>query len=166
MLGRGARFDPKLDTIVRVQFRRLRAKLEQYYANEDKADPVLIEFEKGGYVPGIQVRRVEATSPAPPASVAVLAFSDGSGKPDEMYFGEGLAEELIHGPSRIPGLKAVARTSTFQFRGGSANVREIGRKLGVQTVVEGSVLRSGDILRLSVRLVNAVDGFTMWSSGL
>ena len=164
VLGRGSRFDPRLDTIVRVQFRRLRAKLEQYYANQGKADPVLIVFEKGGYVPEIQMRPAGAASPAPPASVAVLPFSETSGKADEVYLGEGLAEDLIHGLSRVPGLKVVARTSAFQFRGGSGDVREIGRQLGVQAVVEGSVRRSADLLRLSVRLVNALDGFTLWSS--
>jgi serine/threonine-protein kinase len=164
VLGRGNRFDPKLDTIVRVQFRRLRAKLDQYYAGEGKTDPILIAFEKGGYVPEIRLRGYAAASQATPASIAVLPFAEASGNPDEAYFGEGLAEELIHGLSRLPALKVVARTSAFQFRGGGADVREIGSRLGVETIMEGSVRSSGEQLRLSVRLINAVDGFTVWSS--
>ena len=164
VLGRGDKFDPKLDTIVRVQFRRLRVKLEQYYCTDGKADQILITYEKGRYVPQIRVRGVETASPATPSSIAVLPFTDLSGKPDEAYFGEGLAEELIHGLSRIPTLKVVARTSAFQFRGSGTDVREIGRRLGVQTVMEGSVRRVGDLLRLGVRLINAADGFTLWSS--
>ena len=128
VLGRGSRFDAKLDTIVSVQFRRLRAKLDQYYANEGKADPILISYEKGGYAPRMRVRRLEAASPAPSASIAVLPFTEAHGKADEIYFGDGPAEELINGLSRIPELKVVARTSAFQFRGSSTDVREIGRQ--------------------------------------
>jgi adenylate cyclase len=164
VIGRGAGFDPKLDTIVRVQFRRLRTKLEQYYATDGKADPIVITYEKGGYLPQIHLRRVEARSPAAPASIAVLPFTNATGKPDEEYIGEGLAEELIHGLSRIPTLKVVARTSAFQFRESGSDVREIGSRLGVQTVMEGSVRRIGSVLRLAVRLINAADGFTLWSS--
>ena len=164
VLGRGSRFDPKLDTIVRVQFRRLRAKLQHYYDTDGKSDRIVIAYEKGGYVPDIRTRLVESATQPPPASVAVLPFTDASRAPDEAYFGEGLADELITGLSRIPALKVVARTSAFQFRGSGTDVRDIGRRLGVQTVMEGSIRRSGDQLRLSVRLVNAADGFTVWSS--
>jgi TolB-like protein/Tfp pilus assembly protein PilF len=138
--------------------------LDQYYANDGKSDPILIAYQPGGYVPQVSVRQGEVSAPAPPASIAVLPFAEASENQNEAYFGEGLAEELIHGLSRIAALKVVARTSAFQFRGSGADVREIGRRLGVQTVMEGSIRRQGDQLRLSVRLVSAADGFTVWSS--
>jgi TolB-like protein len=100
--------------------------LEQYYATEGKGDPILIVFEKGGYVPEIRMRRYEAASQATAASIAVLPFTEASGNADEAYFGEGLAEELIHGLSRLLALRVVARTSAFQFRGGGAECVRLG----------------------------------------
>jgi TolB-like protein/Tfp pilus assembly protein PilF len=95
-------------------------------------------------------------------SVAVLPFIDLSGGPDE-YLGDGIAETLIHALSAVEGLRVAARTSTFTFKGRAEDVRAIGTALGVNSVLEGSVQRAGDRLRIRTQLVNAADGFQLWS---
>ena len=96
-------------------------------------------------------------------SIAVLPFANLSPDPDNEYFCEGIAEELLNALTRIDGLKVAARTSAFLFKGKNANVSEIGERLGVKTVLEGSVRKAGNRLRISVQLVNASDGFHLWS---
>jgi len=101
--------------------------------------------------------------PAGIASAAVLPFTDISATKDQEYFSDGLTEELITSLSQVPGLRVAARTSSFQFKGANADVREVGRQLAVGSVLEGSVRRSGDRLRVSAQLVNANDGYQLWS---
>jgi non-specific serine/threonine protein kinase len=96
-------------------------------------------------------------------SIAVLPFADMSPGRDQGFFCEGIAEELINALSLLPGLAVASRTSSFRFRDGSADVREIGRRLGVATVVEGSVRRAGDRLRVTVQLIDVADGYHRWS---
>ena len=96
-------------------------------------------------------------------SIAVLPFANISADEENEYFCDGLAEELLNALSKIDELKVAARTSAFSFKGKNANVSEIGAKLGVQNVLEGSVRKSGNRLRISVQLVNAADGFHLWS---
>jgi adenylate cyclase len=96
-------------------------------------------------------------------SIAVLPFVNTSADPENEYFCDGLAEELINALSKISELKVAARTSAFSFKGKPADVGDIGQRLGVKTVLEGSVRKSGNRLRISVQLVNAADGFQLWS---
>lgn len=96
-------------------------------------------------------------------SVAVLPFLDMSEKHDQEYFSDGLAEELIDSLTRIPALRVPARTSSFSFKGKQATVGEIGRALGVTHVLEGSVRKSGEHLRITAQLVRADNGFHLWS---
>ncbi len=96
-------------------------------------------------------------------SIAVLPFVNLSDNPDNEYFSDGLAEELMGALGRIPDLKVAARTSAFAFKGQNLDVREIGEQLDVATVLEGSVRRAGDRVRVSVQLVNVADGFRLWS---
>jgi len=100
----------------------------------------------------------DAAEPA----IAVLPFADLSESADQQYFCDGLAEELIHGLSRVKGLRVTGRTASFQFRG-SADPREIGERLGVQTLLEGSVRKTGERLRITVQLVRIADGQQLWS---
>jgi serine/threonine-protein kinase len=99
----------------------------------------------------------------PPASAAVLPFVDLSPTRDQEYFSDGLTEELITSLSQVEGLRIAARTSSFQYKGRSADVREVGRSLEVGAVVEGSVRRSGNRLRVAAQLVNVADGYQLWS---
>ena len=96
-------------------------------------------------------------------SIAVLPFANMSGKPDEDYFSDGMTEELLNVLAKVPQLKVVARTSVFQFKGKGGDIREIGRKLGVTNIVEGSVRRDGPQVRITAQLVRVSDGFHIWS---
>jgi serine/threonine-protein kinase len=109
------------------------------------------------------LQRDESSSSAPPASAAVLPFVDMSPGKDQEYFSDGLTEELITSLSQIEGLRVAARTSSFRFKGRSADVREVGRTLEVGAVLEGSVRKSGNRLRIAAQLVNVADGYQLWS---
>lgn len=96
-------------------------------------------------------------------SVAVLAFANLSNDPENEFFSDGLSEELINVLAQVPGLKVTARTSAFHFKGKSTPVPEIARQLGVAHVVEGSVRKAGDRVRITAQLIKAADGFHAWS---
>jgi len=102
-------------------------------------------------------------SAAPRASIAVLPFTNVSGDPSNEYFGDGMAEELIHLLSRVPGLKVPARTSSFAYKGKNVDVRQIARDLGVATVLEGSVRSAGQRLRITAQLIDAETGYHFMS---
>jgi TolB-like protein/class 3 adenylate cyclase/Tfp pilus assembly protein PilF len=96
-------------------------------------------------------------------SIAVLPFADLSPTRDQEYFGDGMTEELINALTRVEGLEVVSRTSAFAYKGQSLDVREIGRRLGVGTVLEGSVRVAGDQLRVTAQLIDVDSGFHLWS---
>ncbi len=98
-----------------------------------------------------------------PASAAVLPFVDLSPSKDQEYFSDGLTDELITSLSQIEGLRVAGRTSSFQFKGRNPDVRDVGRQLGVGAVLEGSVRRAGNRLRVNAQLVSAHDGYQLWS---
>jgi adenylate cyclase len=105
-----------------------------------------------------------AAAPAPAArSVAILPFSDLSPERDQAYFCDGIAEEIINALCCVRGLQIASRTSSFQFKDRSMDVREIARTLGVGAVLEGSVRKAGDRVRITAQLVNAADGYHLWS---
>ena len=95
-------------------------------------------------------------------SIAVLPFADMSPDRDQNYLCEGLAEELIDALTHVEGLRVAARTSAFQFRG-AHDLREVGRKLAVSSLLEGSVRKAGDRLRITVQLIDVASGFHQWS---
>ena len=109
----------------------------------------------------LQVRT--APNRTEPVSVAVLPFLNLSGSPDGQYFGDGLADDIINALVRIPGLRVIARTSSFVFTDRGRDVHEIGRRLGATWLIEGSVRRERKRIRVSAQLVNARDGFHAWS---
>ena len=108
-------------------------------------------------------RAPDASGGSMDKSVAVLPFADMSEKHDQEYFSDGLAEELIDVLTRIPDLRVPARTSSFSFKGKANTVGEIARALGVTHVLEGSVRKSGEHLRIAAQLVRADNGFHLWS---
>ncbi len=202
---REAGFDPRTDPIVRVEARRLRSRLEEYYAGAGAGDEVRILLPKGGYVPvfewktkaagsgaaseeispmprgwrlaaiiaglavvGIglgywQSRSMRNLRQAPAATVAVLPFENVGGDPENDYFSEGLTEEIIDRLARVPGLKVVSRSLMAQFRGRNTDLEEVETKVGASVVVEGSVRRQGERLRVVARLAKVSDGASLWS---
>jgi serine/threonine protein kinase/Tfp pilus assembly protein PilF len=104
---------------------------------------------------------VAATSQVP--SLAVLPFANLSAEKENEYFSDGLAEDIIDALTQVPGLRVMARTSSFAFRGKEADVREIGARLNVEHILEGSVRRAGNRIRVTAQLVKASDGYHLWS---
>jgi non-specific serine/threonine protein kinase len=117
----------------------------------------------------LAVPSTQTQAPSPQAeeqagpSVAVLPFVNMSGDPQNDYFGDGLAEELIAALTRVAGLRVASRTSAFAFKGRQADVRDIGRQLNVRTVLEGSVRKAGNRLRVVAQLVGVADGYHLWA---
>lgn len=206
--GRDSSFDPRLDSVVRVEARRLRARLEDYYRGPGREDPIRISLPKGGYVPqfeyvhaapasaaepapgerltpmprgwklagiltllaaaGIllgwwQARSMRRLREAPVATIAVLPFENVGGDPENEYFSEGLTEEILHRLARTPGLRVVARSLTAQYRGKPPSLEDVAVKLNASMLVEGSVRRLGQRLRVTARLVGVRDGATLWA---
>jgi TolB-like protein/Flp pilus assembly protein TadD len=119
-------------------------------------------------ISGLATAPSVARTADPPAvlgkSIAVLPFTDLSEKKDQQYFSDGLSEELIDLLAQIPELKVTARTSSFSFRERSVTVAEIGRALGVANLLEGSVRKAGNTIRITAQLVRADNGFHLWSA--
>lgn len=114
---------------------------------------------------------IEGTGPADPPtipvsearSIAVLPFVNMSQDPDNEYFSDGVAEQILDALARVKQLRVAARTSSFSFKGRNEDIREIGLRLGVATILEGSVRKSGNRLRITAQLVNTSDGYHLWS---
>ena len=99
----------------------------------------------------------------PPNSLAVLPFVNMSADPEQEYFSDGLSEELLNGLAQVEGLRVAGRTSSFHFKGVNEDMRTIGQKLGVRHLLEGSVRKLGQRIRVTAQLINAADGFHLWS---
>lgn len=111
-----------------------------------------------------------ASAPPPPTvphsskpSIAVLPFTNMSSDPEQEYFGDGIAEDLITDLSKVPGLVVIARNSSFAYKSKSANIKSIAGDLGVRYVIEGSVRRAADRLRISAQLIDATDDNHLWA---
>jgi len=107
--------------------------------------------------------RASATSGPEIASIAVLPFADLSPDHDQEYFCDGMTEEIIDALAKVEGFRVVARTSSFAFKDKQQDIREIGRKLNVGAVLEGSVRKDGDVLRVTAQLNSVADGYHLWS---
>ena len=162
VFGRKPGYDSDANSIVRVEFARLRKKLDQYYQTDGANETLRIAFPKGTYAPEF-TRADHPDEPAFAGSVAVLPFSCLGANPDDECFADGLTDELITALTRVPGLKVVARTSSFKFKGHAEDIRAIGAVLRVDTVLEGSVRRQNDTLRIHAQLVNVADGCHIWA---
>ena len=111
-----------------------------------------------------QIKNLPVGRPAiATSSIAVLPFANISADPDNEYFCDGLAEELINGLTAVGTLRVVAHSSSFSFKGRDTDARAIGRQLNVESILEGSVQKSGNRLRISAQLINAADGYHVWA---
>src|SRR6266581_3333246 len=104
-----------------------------------------------------------AAPDVPEKSIAVLAFVNMSNDPENEFFSDGIAEEIINALTKIKALRVAARTSSFAFKGKNEDIGEVGRKLKVHTVLEGSVRKAGNRLRVTAQLINVADGYHLWS---
>jgi TolB-like protein len=109
------------------------------------------------------LEQLSARPAATASSIAVLPFANMSADKENEYFSDGLAEEIINALTRIPGLKVIARTSAFAFKGKHEDIRRIADALGVTTLLEGSVRKAGNRIRVSAQLITAADGSHIWS---
>ncbi|MBV8832035.1 MAG: hypothetical protein JO108_22760 [Acidobacteriaceae bacterium] len=173
VFDRTSDYDPNIDAIVRVEARRLRSKLKAYYEEgPGRSDPVLIGLRPGSYVPIFrwlerkpQEHRQQTgiTIETRRASVAVLPFVNMSPEPEQDYFCDGISEEIINVLTRVSGLNVIARTSAFQFKGVSVDIREVGQRLRADLVIEGSVRKAGMQLRITTQAVHSESGHHLWS---
>ncbi|MDH4013296.1 MAG: tetratricopeptide repeat protein [Chromatiales bacterium] len=131
----------------------------------DKPANAPVTQQDAAAIPGELAATVAATDAAGIAakSIAVLPFVNMSADPDNAYFSDGLSEELLNFLAKVDGLKVAARTSSFQFRGGDADIAEIGARLKVATVLEGSVRKAGDDVRITAQLIEVDSGYHLWS---
>jgi len=163
VFGKEETFDPRTDPIVRVQARRLRAKLVRYYRDEGRADETVIELPKGGYAPvfkhrdtPVLIKRTVAAALVSRNTVAVLPFADHSGERDLDYFCRGMREEIVHHLARFPSLRILA----------SDEPRTTGNKTDAAMIINGSVRRSGERLRITAQLVDGATGCYIWSESV
>jgi len=162
-------FDPRADPIVRVQARRLRARLVRYYREEGGADPVVIELPKGGYAPVFRVRdstsvgrRSISATLAAQNTIAVLPFADHSQGHDLEYFCQGLRQETIH---RLAKLEAL-RVLTLQPGEPSAHTGADEQTSHAAMLLTGGVRKSGDRLRITIHLVDNATASYLWSESI
>jgi serine/threonine protein kinase/tetratricopeptide (TPR) repeat protein len=147
---------PALDRIVekalakspRLRYDRIDLMVKDLLAVQSATEPEALTIR----VPAVAAR----------SSIAVLPFQDMSAARDQEFLCDGIAEEVLRALSRIPDLYVASRTSTFQFKGQAADIREIGSRLNVNTVLEGSVRRAGDRVRVSAQLISVADGYRLW----
>jgi TolB-like protein/Flp pilus assembly protein TadD len=220
VFDRDSSFDPKIDPVVRMAARRLRAKLHEFYENGGRGSTVRIEVPKGGYAAAFvtteqsvgqsalemtagmsgrasavpragwkrlpfsgktywivvsilfatigsyllyqrHVRSLQANGEMP--SLAVLPFLNLTGNPDNDFISDGITEEITAEMAKAAGLRVVARTSAFQFKGKAENIREIGRRLNASSVLEGSIQSQKDQLRITAQLIRTSDGYHLWA---
>ena len=169
-------FDPTVDNLVRIEAARLREKLREYYGTDGQDDLIHIDLPKGSYTPQIEFRhegvpQLARRRGAPPTqepsstvpAVAVLPFDDLSAGQNLGYLGDGVAEDIITVLSRFPDLAVVARSSSLAYKGKAVDIRQVGKELGVGYVVEGSVRKDGDKIRIVSQLIDTKTGEHVWA---
>jgi serine/threonine-protein kinase len=165
-------YDPRIDPIVRVEARRLRAKLKSYYNSPGRGDPIMIVLPKGAYLPFFKMRAAAAQEAAAPVAVAngsskksivVLPFANLLQGTDDDYFSDGLTEELIHLLTRVPNLRVVAWATASQLRGRERDLAGIRQQLHVGTMLRGSVRRTEGRVRVTAQLIDSESGDYLWS---
>jgi TolB-like protein/tetratricopeptide (TPR) repeat protein len=169
VFGKEPSFDPRTDPIVRVQARRLRSRLERYYATEGEHDELIVELPKGGYTPVTrhrevrpELRRSLGATLASRNAIAVLPFADNSSESNLRPFCNSLRQEIIHGLTRFQSLRVVASEPRDAF----GDLRDLGAHLDAAVLVNGSVRRSGDALRITAQIIDTSSGSYVWSEAI
>ncbi len=165
VFGKESSFDPRTDPIVRVQARRLRARLVRYYREEGQNDEVIVDLPKGGYAPVF--RRREGTPPTKPTlsaalvtrnTVAVSPFTDQSPAGTLGYFCQGLSDEIVHALTQLRSLRVLARQA--------GHAVEPNPRSAAALQIDGSVRPFGDLVRVTTRLIDGANGFYLWSHAI
>ena len=170
-------FDPAVDAIVRVEAARLRSKLHEYYAADGSKDKLRFDLPKGAYAvciswqepPTAAVQHVGAdrlphlNQIVDRPSLAVLPFANMSSDPEQDYFADGITDSLITELSRLGGFFIISRHSSFVYKGVSKRAEEIGKELGIRYLIDGSVQRSGQRVRITAKLVDSWSGAHLWA---
>jgi TolB-like protein/tetratricopeptide (TPR) repeat protein len=169
VFGKEASFDPRSDPVVRVQARRLRARLVRYYAEEGQGDEILVELPKGGYAPvfsrreaGTARRHSLSTAIVNRNTACVLAFADHSPSGDLAYFCRGLREEIVHRLAALKNLRVLA------WDGSDTDDRTAGRPGGGEAavIISGSVRTAGDRVRVTTQFLDGASGCYLWSASI
>ena len=193
VFGRRPDYDPKLDSTVRTEAVRLRARLNTYYSMEGSSDPLVIELPRGGYVPQFRPRAVDTGQPTrakarwlavglislavgataagvrwvrstkAPVAIAVLPLVNLSEDRGGDTFVDGLTDAIIRQASKISGVTVRSRTSSYAFKGKPRLVRDAGSQLNVEYIVEGSVARSGPEVQITAQLLRVRDDVLIWT---
>ncbi len=172
VFDRKTSYDPRIDPIVRVEARRLRARLKEYYASDGQAEVFTIEFPKGGYAPVFRASLTAdgaptklAVAPERPSeiSIAVLPFVNLTPQAAEDYFTDGLTEELIHLLTAVRELRVVSWHSASRLRGREQDLDAIREQLKVGVFLRGSLRRTTDRVRVTVQLIDLESGAYLWS---
>lgn len=201
VFGKPPSFDPRLESVVRTEFSRLRQKLKEYYAGEGRADPIWIDFPQRSYVAALTHQtHAESLPPTPAApmpavrrrwpwalaaalaivaavatwdlkripeyhsnSLVVLPFQNLSADRNDDYLADGLTEDLTNHLAQAKDLRVVARTTAYLFKGKAIDIRDLGRRLNVETVIEGSFARQGDLIHITAQMNRTSDGYHVWS---
>ena len=166
-------YHPGEDSIVRSEARRLRSKLKEYYESVGKHDPVFIYYRPGSYVPAFRDQHTHTMNitTAPDerfivgncVRIAVLPFLDASGGASSSVYAQLITDELIHELVRTDGVRVSAASSVAPLVAKARDIRSLARKLDVQIIFEGTVRQDNNLLRITSRVVNAADGFHIWS---
>jgi TolB-like protein len=172
VFDRSASFDPRLDSIVRTGAHKLRAKLAKYYATEGKGDAIRIELPVGQYVPIFvdAVTRPRTDIPAAsarelrkPLRLLVLPFDDRAKTQAGELFSDTVTDELSHALASVAGIEVVARSCAFRFKSRGVDISEVGQHMNVDVVIEGSVRKISDRLRILVQADDPASGCALWS---
>jgi TolB-like protein len=168
-------YDPRIDSTVRVEARRLRQKLGDYYKGEGQPDPVVIGLPLGRYVPEFKRAELSGAGATPAAAdpstfysssagavIAVVPFRALSRHPGDEEFADGLTDEVMFAFGRTDGLRLTSRGTTFQLKDRPMPLAALATELGVDAVLQGTVRREGDLLRISVELADA-SGYIAWT---
>lgn len=185
VFDRDESFDPTVDAIVRVEAGRLRSKLLEYYDELGSGDPIRIELPKRSYAATFQFRSAtEASASLENAAqdsailssndsnkttslieptIAVLPFVNMSPDPEQEYFADGVTEDLITDLSKLPGISVISRQSTFSYKGAAVSVQQVCDELGANLVLEGSVRKVGNRVRITAQLIEGSSGHHLWA---
>lgn len=167
VFDRPADYDPRIDSIVRVEARRLRRKLREYYAGPGAKSPIVISLPEGAYIPQFAGLTPPAASPTPsvPAGprLAVLPLETAPASADAVMLSGALTDDFLAALARIPGISVVTRSATLRFHHPERDLKAIAAELGVDWVLEGSLRKQGDGWRLNLLLAECATGFARWS---